>query len=275
MRDNHPTTERCARCERSRSVEDTIPRPADDRSGRSSPSVDPDLWQLHLRVADHGCPNATADLVDHYEGTVKGLARRCYRRREPLEDLEQVAFEALIAALRRFDPSRGIPFLAFATPTIIGVLKRHYRDAGWSMRVPRWMHELNAGIGQARQTLLQELCREPTAAEIAELLDTSVERVERALHGSATREVGCLDDVVGGAYAPGGRQDRQLQLAEDCAALDQALSLLDQDDRWILDLYFGDDLTQSEVGEHIGLSQMQVSRRMRRITARLRSELVA
>jgi RNA polymerase sigma-B factor len=100
---------------------------------------------LHLRLAADADPAVLAELVDHYRGYATALARRLHRRGLPLEDLEQVALEALVKALQRFDPGRGVPFPAYATPTVIGAIKRHYRDSGWMVRVPRGVHELVRG----------------------------------------------------------------------------------------------------------------------------------
>src|SRR5690606_22259611 len=109
-------------------------------------AVDPDLWAMHVHYARHGDPEALQVLVDRYRPHAETQARRHYRRGEPIDDLTQVAMEALLLALRRFDPERRKPFLAFAKPTIVGSLRRHFRDAGWAIRVPRRVHELASPV---------------------------------------------------------------------------------------------------------------------------------
>lgn len=234
-----------------------------------------ELTELHRRFSDHRCPDAAPALVDRYAHHAEAVARRFYRGREPLEDLEQVALEGLLRALERFDPDRGVPFAAFAKPSMAGTVKRFYRDRGWSVSLPRWMHEITPSLRQAHHDLRQEEGREPTVHELAERLGIPVRRIERAMRGAATRETDSLDLATEHRRDPTGTTDRQLESAENRVAVTQVIDLLGTGERELLDMYFGRELTQSEIGARTGVSQVQVSRQLRRVLDRLRAELVS
>jgi len=124
------------------------------------PAVDLPLWTVHVRYARRRDKRSLDQLVERYRAHAESQARRHYRRGEPIDDLTQVAFEALLLALRRFDPERRKPFLAFAKPTIVGSLRRHFRDAGWAIRVPRRVHELATPVRDAHELLTHDLGRD-------------------------------------------------------------------------------------------------------------------
>ena len=215
-------------------------------------------------------------LVDRFLPLATQLARRYHRGGEPLEDLVQVASMGLLKAIDRFDPARGIAFSSFAVPTIAGELKRHFRDKGWSVRVPRDLQELAVRVDRATNRLVHELGRAPTAAEIAQDVGVSIEQVLEAREAAAAYRAESLDrsfdddqdgtrvvDRLGGDD-PGYRQ------AESSATVESMMSILSDREREILRLRFVEDLTQSEIGDRVGLSQMHISRLLRQAIARLR-----
>lgn len=241
------------------------------------PAMEPATWWLHVRLAG-GDLAARDELVACYESHARALARRFYRHREPLEDLVQVALEALLLALDRFDPDRRMPFLGFANPTIVGSLKRYYRDAGWSMRVPRRVHELTRPVREAADLLHQDLGRAATPAEIADLLGVPEERVIEALDATSVRSVASLDAPVTTEASTAVQRglaasDPMLRSVENRTALLQVIALLDDEDRVLLDRYFGQGMSQQHIAELMGVSQMQVSRSLARVLRRLRSHL--
>jgi RNA polymerase sigma-B factor len=245
--------------------------------GALLPAMEPHTWWLHVRL-DGGDTSAREELVRRYEAHARVLARRFYRHREPLEDLVQVALEALLLALGRFEPDRRMPFLGFANPTIVGSLKRYYRDAGWAMRVPRRVHELTRPVREAADLLHQDLGRAPTSGEIADLLGISEDRVLEALDATSVRSVASLDAPVtteaSSAVQRGlASTDPLLRLVENRTALGQVVELLDEDDRLLIDRYFGQSMSQQAIATLTGVSQMQVSRSLARVLRRLRSHL--
>jgi RNA polymerase sigma-B factor len=244
------------------------------RNGRCRRLGADDLAELHRHFADHRCARAADSLIDRYGCHARALARRFYRGRESLEDLEQVAFEALLRALERFDVERGIPFVAFAEPSISGTLKRFYRDRGWGMLVPRWVHELTPQLKRASEELRHELGREPTIDEIADRVDVPRQRVEHAMGTATARETDSLDVEIVARRSPVGSDDRVMEAAENRIAVHQVIDLLDTEDRQLVSMYFDDELTQSEIGARIGVSQVQVSRQLRRVVDHLRTQLV-
>lgn len=254
-------------------VERSIPRGTSPDSIDRQPAVDPDVWRDHLRYARTRDADALNRLVSEYAQYARSLARRMRRGYEELDDLDQIALEGLVVSLGRFDPERGIPFCAFATPTILGSLRRHVRDHGWLVRVPRRVHELATSIRDATAKLTIDLSRSPTTEELAAAVGVDVDTlldVQDALHA---RDARSLDHAVGGESLGDlvGHDDPALDHLVDKVAAERAIATLGDDDREILDLYYGQGLTQSEVAAHIGVSQMQVSRRLASILARLRT----
>jgi RNA polymerase sigma-B factor len=239
------------------------------------PDVDLDLWELHVRYWIRREVTDRRRLVEHYHPHARGLARRLHRGGDALDDIEQVASEALLLALDRFDPSRRLPFLGFATPTIVGSVKRHYRDIGWSMRLPRRVHDLAPAIRDGWDQLCQDLGRTPSRGEVADLVGLEVSEVDEVLAADADRSLDSLDRRTerGEIGEQVGRADRGLDLAIERRALEQIVTLLSETDRRVLQLYFLDEMTQSEVAAQLGVSQMQVSRTLDRVLRRLRSHL--
>jgi RNA polymerase sigma-B factor len=219
---------------------------------------------------------ARDELVERFLPLATQLARRYRRGAEPLEDLVQVASVGLLKAIDRFDPERGIAFSSFAVPTIAGELKRYFRDKGWALRVPRDLQELAQGVDRMTDRLTHERGRAPTVSEIADELGITLEQVLEAREAAAAFRADSLDRPCGddpdatrladtlGASEPGYRR------AEQSATLEAMLSVLSDREREVLRLRFAEDLTQSEIGRRIGVSQMQVSRLLRKAVTRLR-----
>jgi RNA polymerase sigma-B factor len=242
------------------------------------PAVDTELWALHVRYARDRDEAALATLVERYRPHAEAQARRHFRRGEPIDDLTQVAYEALMQALRRFDPERGKPFLAFAKPTIVGSLRRHFRDAGWAIRVPRRVHELASPVRDAQELLTHDLGRPPSSGEIADFIGVDEREVLDALRAEEARITTSLDapDPASGLQAEQviGRHDRGFLGIENRTALIQSLDRLSDDDRGLLQMYFVEERTQSQIAEVLGCSQMQVSRLLRRAVRQLRRHML-
>ena len=201
----------------------------------------------------------------------KRLALRYRGASESLDDLLQVANIGLLNAVDRFDPDRGIPFTAFASPTILGELKRHFRDRVWTVRVPRGLHDRMADVDKAITELTKELQRSPSVAQIAERLELEMGDVLEVLEANHNRRPLSLDRPAGGddaeEAAPSewiGDEDEGFELVEGRIALDAALPYLDERERLVLRMRFVDDMTQSQIAERVGHSQMHVSRILRR-----------
>ncbi len=204
-------------------------------------------------------------LVENFLPLAYHLARR-YRPHGDREDVEQVAALGLLKALERFDPDRGVAFTSFAVPTIMGEIKRYFRDLGWAVRVPRDLQELSARAEKETTRLTGELGRAPTAAEVAEACETTVERVLDARR-TATAHFADSLDVPSDPDDPAPElsdEEHGFTRAEWRADIDQLLSTLTERDQQIVRLRYYGDLTQREIADRLGLSQMQVSRLLRR-----------
>jgi RNA polymerase sigma-B factor len=232
------------------------------------------LW----RRAVAGDRTAREDLVERYVPLARMLARRYIRTSEPLEDLEQVASLGLVQAVDRFDPERGIAFSSFAVPTILGELKRHFRDRTWALRVPRVIREAAVVVEKTTARLATELGRMPSAAEVADATGLGVETVLEAREAVQAYRTDSLDKPVHGAGDEGsatlgerlGTRDDALRQAEDALLIDQlAAASLTSRDREVVRLRFAEDLLQREIAERVGLSQMHVSRILRDSVARM------
>lgn len=257
----------------------TVPRGDDARDWSRRPGVPLPIWLLHVRYARSESAEDLGALVAEYEQYALSLARRLRRDREPSDDLDQVARESLVVALQRFDCERGLPFPAFATPTILGALRRHYRDHGWSIRVPRRVHELAVPAREATDRLTTELGRSPSADEVAVELGIETADLLATQQAAAARTPASLDSTptIDGPsqHEVIGDDDRNLLVAEDQVVLSQAIEHLGDRDRDVIRLYFFDELTQSQIAERYGVSQMQVSRWIASIVKRLRSHMEA
>jgi len=248
----------------------------DDRTQRTQARTreDRELFERYLRDKD---PQARDRLVERFLPLARQLARRYQRADEPMDDLIQVASIGLIKAIDRFDMSREVAFSSYAVPTILGELKRHFRDKTWSVRVPRDLQELALKVDRAVAELSKGLHRSPSVAEIADAVRASEEQVLEALEaGSAYRATslsaprGSEDeagDTLGDAM---GTDELGFGLAEDRATLDRLLAAVTPREREVLRLRFEEDLTQAEIGELVGVSQMQISRIIRQSLHRLR-----
>jgi RNA polymerase sigma-B factor len=223
-------------------------------------------------------------LAERYLPLARQLARRYQRSEEPLEDLVQVASLGLLKAIDRFDTDRDVAFSSFAVPTILGELKRHFRDRTWSVRVPRDLQELVLRVDRVAADLSLTKRRAPTVAELAEALGANEEQVLDALRAADAYHAGSLDAPRpgrAGEDAPGesvadtlGEEEGGFERAEERATLAPLLAHISSRERMVLTLRFGEDLTQAEIGERIGVSQMQVSRLIRQALIRLRAGLI-
>ena len=250
--------------------------------GWASPKADVDrsIWRCHVAVARRGAMHERTRLIAHYLPHARRLARRLHRSGEPLEDLEQVAAEGLLLAIERFDPSRGLPFLAFANPTIVGSLKRHYRDMGWSVRVARRVHDMAGPLRDATEMLGQDLGRSPTDHEIADLLGCDPTEIDAIRAVEQLRTPASLDRAHVGSDGSQrsmadelGLADGALEVAERRLAAEQVIAMLEPENRELIGLYYQDGLTQAQIAQRLGVSQMQVSRLLERILSQLRSHL--
>jgi RNA polymerase sigma-B factor len=217
---------------------------------------------------------ARDELFERYRPLARRLASRFRRTGDDAEDMQQVACLALVKALDRFDVGRGLRFSSYAVPTILGELKRHLRDTTWALGVPRDLHDLAMRAEATRRRLEGSLGRAPTIAELADGLEAGLEVTMEACHALSTRTATSLDrswsdeDDVGLAVLLGA-EDPELDGAEHRAELDGLLRMLPARERELLRLRFAEDMTQSEIAERIGVSQMHVSRLLRQCIARL------
>jgi RNA polymerase sigma-B factor len=235
------------------------------------------LWRRFARDRD---PAIREELVRRNMPFAKRLALRYRGASESFDDLLQVANLGLLNAVDRFDPERGIPFTAFASPTILGELKRHFRDRVWTVRVPRSLHDRMAEVDKAIVELTKELQRSPSVGEVAERLELEQTDVLEVMEANHNRRPLSLDRPAGGddgeESAPAewiGEEDETFELVEGRIALDAALPYLDERERLVLRLRFAEDMTQSQIAAQIGHSQMHVSRILRRALARIREQI--
>jgi RNA polymerase sigma-B factor len=250
------------------------------RSSGGGARIREDLRLLE-RYRSTGDPAARDAVIERFLPLARQLARRYERPDEPIDDLVQVASMGLVKAVERFDPTRGIAFSSFAVPTILGELKRYFRDAGWAVHVPRSMQERALEVNRAVSELSRTLGRSPTPAELAEATGLTPEALLEALEAATAYDSVPLEaprsddgDEVGVA-ARLGAEDPGYELAEYSATLAPELRALPERDRLVLRLRFVEDLTQSEIAERIGVSQMHVSRLIRAALGKLRSGIEA
>jgi RNA polymerase sigma-B factor len=235
-----------------------------------------DLRRKFREYADTKDPALREDLVTAHIGLAEYLARRFTNRGEPLDDLVQVASLGLLKAVDRFDPERGLEFSTYATPTIVGELKRHFRDKGWAVRVPRRVQELHLRLGSVVSVLSQELGRSPTIGEIAQAASVSEEDVLEAIEAGHAYRFTSLDapsgsDDEGTLATQLGEDDQALIDSEHRVALSPLIARFPPRERTILHLRFFEGLTQSEIAGRLGISQMHVSRLLARSLAQLRA----
>jgi RNA polymerase sigma-B factor len=233
--------------------------------------------ELFRGFRETGDPEVRQELIEAHLGLVEYLARRFAGRGEPLEDLVQVATIGLIKAVDRFDPDREVEFSTYATPTIAGELKRHFRDKGWAVRVPRRLQELNLQLGEIIGQLSQKLGRSPTVAEMAEGAGTTEEEVLEGLDSAHAYTLTSLDAPTGeedlALREQIGSEDETLELLEYRTSLMPLMDQLPPRERTMLYLRFFKGKTQSEIADRLGISQMHVSRLLARTLAQLREGL--
>ena len=241
---------------------------------------------LFAVLQDPGCSAAERsvardDLVHLHLPLVEHCARRFRNRGEPFEDLVQVGTIGLIKAVDRFETDRGVEFSTYATPTVIGEIKRHFRDKGWAIRVPRRLQELRMQIGTATAELTQRLGRSPTPRELAEVIGCSVEEIMEGIessHAYATLSLDASDDSDDGPpsmLAGLGITDANIEHVEIRESIKPLLEGLGEREKRILLLRFFRNMTQSQIAEEIGVSQMHVSRLLSRTLNELRVSLEA
>jgi RNA polymerase sigma-B factor len=249
-----------------------------------APQQRDELRQLHeryLRTSDPEERDRLRErLVAGYQGLVHFLARRFQNRGEPLEDIVQVGFLGLIKAIDRFDPSLGNEFTTFATPTILGEIKRYFRDKGWAIRFPRRLQELYQQVVRVNEEMKNQLGRQPSMAEVAERLGVEQDDVLEAMEMSSAFTPISIDATTGGDDDDGrqlseavGGEDPNLDRVEMRQVLDRAMQNLNERERRIMIMRFFDEMSQSEVAKRLGISQMHVSRLQRAALEHLREHL--
>ncbi|HZE03704.1 MAG TPA: SigB/SigF/SigG family RNA polymerase sigma factor [Solirubrobacteraceae bacterium] len=233
--------------------------------------------ELLRRYRDGQDPALLEEIVRRFEPLARSVARRYGARGEPMEDLTQVAMVGLLKAIARFDPDRGFAFTSYATPTMLGELKRYFRDSGWAVHVPRGVKERALELAGVTEELSNRLGRSPSLSELAEAMNATEEQTLEAIeayharhassleHGSDDEETGVpqLAQVLGA-------EDERLEQAEYLTMIAKGAETLSESDRMILYLRFGRDMTQSEIASRIGTSQMQVSRLLRAAIEKIR-----
>jgi RNA polymerase sigma-B factor len=240
-------------------------------------TTDTDERQLLRRWRDNADERARSELVERTLPLARTLARRYANKGEALDDLEQVAALGLVKAIDRFDLDREVRFTTFAVPTIAGEIKRHFRDRGWMVRVPRDVQELSARLAIVRERLTRELGRSPRVQELARAAEAGIEQVLEALGAADAYRALSLDEPLGDGLGPMeslGSDDAGFERVEQRALLRSGLTHLPAREREILHLRFYEGLTQREIAGRVGVSQMHVSRLIRRSIEALREQLV-
>lgn len=236
--------------------------------------------ELFRRFKEEGDMDAREKLVMSHLNLVRFIANKFKNRGEPIDDLIQVGYLGLLKAIDRFDPSRGLEFTTFATPTIMGEIKRHFRDKGWSVRVPRRLQELSAKVNQATDTLTSQLQRSPTIAEIADYLDATVDEVLEAMESSSAYSSvsleapsGADDDDTPSVIDRYATEDSDLAFTDDRIIIEEALASFSPRERDVIEMRFLKGMTQIEIAEKLGISQVQVSRLLRRTLKKIQDKI--
>lgn len=236
--------------------------------------------ELFRRFKEEGDMDAREKLVMSHLNLVRFIANKFKNRGEPIDDLIQVGCLGLLKAIDRFDPSRGLEFTTFATPTIMGEIKRHFRDKGWSVRVPRRLQELSAKVNQATDTLTSQLQRSPTIAEIADYLDATVDEVLEAMESSSAYSSvsleapsGADDDDTPSVIDRYATEDSDLAFTDDRIIIEEALASFSPRERDVIEMRFLKGMTQIEIAEKLGISQVQVSRLLRRTLKKIQDKI--
>jgi RNA polymerase sigma-B factor len=232
------------------------------------------------RYHEGGDLAARDQLIERYMSLVRSLARRYAYRGEQLDDLVQIGSIGLIKAIDRFDVDRGVELTTYATPNIIGEIKRHFRDKGWSVRVPRGLQELNVKLSKLIEEQTIQLGRSPTIPELAKVAGVDEELVVEAIESGRAYSTVSLSTGGGGddegeldPLESLGAEEQQYEVSEDRAMLAPGFRALDERERLIIHLRFFKGLTQSQIAQQVGISQMHVSRLIRRALDRIRDEI--
>jgi len=237
---------------------------------------------LLRRYHEHGDLQAREQLIEQYMSLVRSLARRYAYRGEQFDDLVQIGAIGLIKAIDRFDINRGVELTTYATPNIIGEIKRHFRDRSWAVRVPRGLQELNVQLSKLIEQLTVQLARSPTIPELAKAAGVDEEAVLEALESG--RAYSSLSLSQGTGQEDGdeidpleslGEIEHEYEVSEDRAVLAPGFRALEPRERTILHLRFFEGLTQSQIAQQVGISQMHVSRLIRRALEKIREEIAA
>jgi RNA polymerase sigma-B factor len=244
----------------------------------SAPATAADSRVLFERWRVSRDRRARDELIERFLPLAHKLARRYVRSSEPFEDLAQVASVGLVKAVERFDPDRGYAFTSFAVPTILGELKRYFRDSSWALHVDRGAQERARQITGAQEAISARVGRAPTVSELAQYLELTEEEILDGLQTAEAYDAVSLDAPPPGTDSDGvmsrietiGGRDEQLEMIDDVATIFAAARHLPTREREVLYLRFGEDLPQTEIAKRIGVSQMQVSRLLRRSLQRLR-----
>ena len=257
----------------------SVRRRARARSGQAAWDKDR-TRELFRRYKLEGDSDARDQLIVNHLNLVRFLASKFKNRGESLEDLVQVGTIGLIKAIDRFDPERGLEFTTYATPTIMGEIKRHFRDKGWSVRVPRRLQELSAKVNQVTDELTNQLQRSPSVEEIAESLGITVDEVLEAMESSSAYSSVPLE---GGGSSEDEEspsvidhyvtEDADLAASDDRIVLEEAIQDFSPRERDVIHMRFVDGLTQVEIAENLGISQVQVSRLLRRTLRRIQDKI--
>ncbi len=233
-----------------------------------------------FRAMRAGDEEARSQLIMAYEGLARFLARKFKNRGESDEDLEQVAYLGLIKAIDRFEPERGLEFSTYATPTIMGELRRHFRDKGWSVRVPRRLQELSQKVNRTTDDLAVELGHMPSVSEIAEHLGVSVDEVLEAMESSSAYSAVSFETSSSSddEDAPTlmdhlGDEDKDLAGTDDRLVLEEAIAGFSPREQQVVRMRFIDGLTQVEIAKELDISQVQVSRLLRKTLRRLQEKI--
>ena len=236
--------------------------------------------ELFRRYKEEGDEDAREQLIMSHLNLVRFLASKFKNRGEPLDDLVQVGTIGLIKAIDRFDPSRGLEFTTFATPTIMGEIKRHFRDKGWLVRVPRRLQELSSKVNQVTDELTKELQRSPSVEEIADALGTTVDETLEAMESSSAYSSVPLE---GGGQGDDGdapsvidhymTEDEDLAASDDRMVIEDTIKDFSPREQEIIRMRFIDGLTQVEIAKRLGISQVQVSRLLRRTLKKVQEKI--
>ena len=242
----------------------------------TAPDFDVDsAFAEYRQTKDRGLRN---ELIEQHRHVAERVARRFPNRSLPWDDVFQVAQLGLLKAVERFDPAKGFKFSTFAEPTISGELKRHFRDHLWDVRVPRRAHDLQQSVKRVAEELTHELDRAPTISEIADRLDVGPDDVMTAMEADSARRAASLSAPVGDSEGAPlsdqlGEIDAVIERTADRVTLVELVADLPERERELIRLRFEENLSQSEIGERLGVSQMHVSRLLRRTLTDLRSQL--